>query len=826
MSDPIAIVGMACRLPGGADDPETFWELLADGRDAIREIDRDGLDLGRFFDPEPRTPGRMMTRWGGFLDGLEEFDAAFFGISPREAATLDPTQRLLLETTWEACEDATIDPHTLAGGPVGVFVGQWLNDFESRLFADTDQVEFYATTGSGRYASSGRLSFVLGTIGPSMTVDTACSSSLVAVHLACQSLRSGESTVAIAGGVNVILQPHISIAYSQSGMMAPDGHCKFGDANGDGYVRSEGAAIVVLKPLAAALAAGDPIRAVIRGSAVNNDGRGSGHMTTPSRTGQAAMLRAAYANAEVAPGDVGYVEAHGTGTRAGDPVELGALADVLGVDRDPETRLRVGSVKTNIGHTEGAAGLAGLLKCVLALEHEEIPASLHLDEPNPAIPWDAMPLDIPQAPVSWPAGNGHARLAGVSAFGITGTNAHVVLEEAPTAGPVTSPWPRGGALPLVLSAASPDALQALADRYAELLGGSVGPELADVCATAACHRAALEHRAVFVGGDRAELVERLRRFAGGEPQAADAVADAPVAAPRRIAFVFPGQGGQWHGMARELLASEPVFTSTIDACDAALPPATTWTLRGQLDAEPGDGTYRLDEISVIQPTLLAVEIALAATWRAWGVEPAAVVGHSMGEVGAAYFAGALTIEDAMRVICLRSELLQRTSGNGAMALLDLTIAEATERVAPVRRPSRRRRQQWSALDGGVRRSRRCRGGAGRLRARRRVRSCRQGRRGVAQRPDGPAGPRTGRRPGRPHAAADDDPAVLIGRGRSTRRARRGTPTTGAATCASRSSSARPPNSCSPTASTPSSRSVRIRRCCPVSPRRRPVHSHC
>ena len=680
-AEPIAVVGAACRFPGGVHEPAGFWQLLIEGRDAILPIARDGLELARFYDPRPGTPGRMMSSWGGFLQDLELFDADFFGISPREAASLDPAQRLLLETAWEALEDAAIDPLTLAGTPVGVFVGQWLSDFESRLFADTTQVDLYATTGSGRYATSGRLSYFLGLTGPSLTLDTACSSSLVAVHLACQSLRSGESSVAVAAGVNVILQPQITIAYSQSGMMAPDGRCKFGDANGDGYVRSEGAGLVVLKPLARALADGDPIRAVIRGSAVNNDGRGSGHMATPSRTGQAAMLRAAYANAGVAPHRVQYLEAHGTGTRAGDPVELGALGDVLAPDRPDGTRCLVGSVKTNIGHTEGAAGMAGLLKCVLSLQQGAVPASLHFRHPNPAIPWDSLPFDVPRELVAWPE-NGTPRLAGVSAFGITGTNAHVVLEQAPVSAVPTAIHATGtrAEYPLVLSGQSGEALRSVARAHADRIEADPSCSLNDVCATAARHRAALGQRAVFVARDRAALVERLRRFADGDATAADASGSAAGGAPRRIAFVFPGQGGQWAGMTRELLEQEQVFRDTIDQCEAAMPAGRGWSIREQLEVEPGTPRYRLQEIAVLQPTLLAVEIALAELWRSWGVAADAVVGHSMGEVGAAYFAGALTLPDAMHVICARSALLQRTSGAGAMALVGLGLDETSLRI--------------------------------------------------------------------------------------------------------------------------------------------------
>ncbi len=674
--EPIAIVGVACRFPGGAHHPEAFWQLLVEGRDAIRPIARDGLELERFYDPRPATPGRMFTRWGGFLDGLEQFDAEFFGISPREAASLDPAQRLLLETVWEALEDATLDPALLRGEPVGVYVGQWLNDFESRLFADTDTLDLYATTGSGRYASSGRISYFHGFTGPSLTLDTACSSSLVAIHLACQSLRAGESSLAIAAGVNVILQPHISIAYSQSGMMAPDGHCKFGDAKGDGYVRSEGAGVVLLKPLSKALADGDPIRALIRGSAVNNDGRGSGHLATPSRTGQAAMLRRAYADAGVSPGRVGYIEAHGTGTRAGDPIELGALGDVLAAGRPASSRCFVGSVKTNIGHTEGAAGMAGVLKSVLALQHGEVPASLHLQELNPAVPWAELPFEIPRQRVAW-AKTAEPRLAGVSGFGITGTNAHIVLEEAPVQNAARTP--ERDVLPLILSALTPAALSALAAAYADALSAEPARSLVDVCATAARHRAALDHRAVFVAADRAAFIDKLRRFATGDATAADALNRA--GAVRRIAFVFSGQGGQWLGMARELIAHEPVFRDSILRCDAALPAARGWSVLEQLGLEAEASGYRLREISVLQPTLLAIEIALAEWWRARGIQPEAVIGHSLGEVGAAYLAGALSLSDAMLVICTRSALLQRTSGAGAMALLGLNIEQTEQRIA-------------------------------------------------------------------------------------------------------------------------------------------------
>lgn len=466
---PVAIVGIGCRFPGGVTDTASFWQLLCEGRDAITEIPPDRIDVRQYFDPRAATPGRMASRWGGFLDRVDEFDAEFFGVSPREAERLDPQQRLLLETAWEALEDAGQDVRKLEGTRTGVFIGQWTSDFESRLFADPELLDFYMTEGSGRYASSGRLSYAFGLRGASLTIDTACSSSLVAVHLAVQSIRNGESEAALAGAANIILQPQISIAYSQSRMMAEDGRCKFGDASGDGYVRSEGVAVVFLKALNRAVADGDKIYAVIRGSAINNDGHSSGSLGRPSRTGQEEVLRAAYRDAGLEAGLVQYIEAHGTGTRAGDPVELNALATVVGESLAPDRQIYVGSVKTNFGHTEAAAGMAGLIKAVLALRNAAIPPSLHFNVPNPAISWADLPFVIPREVTPWPASDGR-RIAEVTGFGIAGTNAHVVLEEAPkqTVLPEEAQSPPL-AFMLPLSARSPSALRALAARFADLL---------------------------------------------------------------------------------------------------------------------------------------------------------------------------------------------------------------------------------------------------------------------------------------------------------------------------------------------------------------------
>jgi acyl transferase domain-containing protein/acyl carrier protein len=674
----VAVIGIGCRFPGGIVDPVSFWRLLTAGTNAITEIPADRIDIDRYFDPAPATPGRMMSRFGGFLERIDELDAAFFGISPREAQSVDPQQRVLLEIAWEALEDAGQNVLELEGSRTAVFVGQWVSDFEARLFADPEAVDFAMTTGSGRYASSGRISYVFGLRGPSFTIDSACSSSLAAVHLGVRSIRSGEAELALAGGVNIILQPQISIGYSQSRLIAADGRCKFGDASGDGYVRSEGAGLIVLKALDKAVADGDRIYAVIRGTAVNNDGRSSGILGRPSRIGQEEMLKAAYDDAGVAPARVGYVEAHGTGTPAGDPVELAALGKVLGSERPDGARCLIGSVKTNLGHTEGAAGIAGVIKASLALRHGAIPASLHFAEPNPNVPWAELPFRIPSALSPWPP-SAEPRVAGVSSFGISGTNAHCVLEEAPRPSrEAANPEPAAALLPL--SARSPGALQELARRYAALLDASSTDDFIDVCWSAATRRTPLEYRAAFVASDRAGMVQALRGYGEGVITPA---AEGRVRAEGRprIAFVCPGQGGQWVGMARELAAHEPVFREALDECDAAAQPYADWSIVAQLHAQPGTPDYRLDRIDVVQPVLVALAIAYARLWRARGIEPDAVVGHSMGEVAAAHIAGVLTLDQAMSIICRRSALMRRTSGRGAMALVDLSIDETTRRLA-------------------------------------------------------------------------------------------------------------------------------------------------
>jgi phthiocerol/phenolphthiocerol synthesis type-I polyketide synthase C len=681
--EPIAIIGIGCRFPGGVSDPASFWKLLQDGIDAIGEIPRDRFDAEALYMEGAPAPGRIGTRRGGFLTDIDRFDARFFGISPREADRLDPQQRLLLEVSYEAFEDGGQPADTVLGSRTGVFVGLWAGDYERRASEDPEAIDLYSAMGGGRYAASGRISYTLGLQGPSLTVDTACSSSLVAVHLALQSLHTGECEMALAGGVNVILQPYITIAYSQSGMLAPDGRCKFGDARGDGYVRSEGAGMVLLKPLSRARADGDRIYAVIRGSAVNNDGRRGDSLVKPAQVGQEELLRLAYRDAGIPAGTVHYVEAHGTGTKAGDPTELGALGAVLAEGRPTERPCPVGSVKSHFGHTEAAAGVAGLIKAALVLQHREIPATLHLHEPNPRIPWEKLPLFIPRETLRIPD-EARPAYAGVNSFGISGTNAHVVLEEAPAAGrPGAADVEAGNddqAVLMPLSARSLNALKAQAQRCMQHLSLDDAAPLVDQTYSAGCRRSHHEHRLAVVARDPSELSARLQAFRDDSPDAGTAVGAATGTSPR-VVFVFPGQGSQWVGMGRQLLREEPVFRAALEECEAAMRPCVEWSLLEQLAAAEGAPGYLLDRIDVIQPTLVALDIALDRLWRSWGITPAAVVGHSMGEVAAAYAAGALSLEDAMHVICLRSRLMRRTSGQGAMAVVELERPAAEAALA-------------------------------------------------------------------------------------------------------------------------------------------------
>jgi acyl transferase domain-containing protein/acyl carrier protein len=673
-NDPIAIIGIGCRFPG-ANDPAAFWQLLRDGVDAIREVPADRFDQKAFYDPDPATPGKMNTRWGGFLGQVDQFDPHFFGISPREALRMDPQQRLLLEVTWEALQDAGQVPERLVGTQTGVFIGIATNDYGRLQWNDLERIDAYSGTGNAQSIAANRISYLFDFRGPSLAIDTACSSSLVAVHLACCSLRNGESTLALAGGVNLILSPAIAINFTKAGAMAPDGRCKAFDARANGYVRSEGAGVVVLKPLSQALADGDPIYAVIRGSAVNQDGRSNGLMA-PNPLAQEAVLREAYRQAAVSPGKVQYVEAHGTGTLLGDPIEAKALGAVLGVERPPGRACALGSVKTNLGHLEAAAGIAGLIKVALALRHREIPPSLHFEKPNPHIPFDELPLRVQTTLGPWPVESGPA-LAGVSSFGFGGTNAHLVLEAAsPAVIGMPDPERKIGTHLLPLSARSPEALQALARAWQNFLATpEFAASLTDVCYTASVRLSHHDYRLAVTGNSPTQLIESLEAFLRGEARPGLSSGRKLSARQRKLVFVFPGQGSQWFGMGRRLLEQEAVFREVIERCDRAMRPYGDWSLLAELTVTDA-ARSRLNEVDIIQPALFAIEIALAALWRSWGIEPQAVVGHSLGEVAAAYVAGALSLDDAVRVICHRSRLFKRTIGQGAMAAVELSIEEA------------------------------------------------------------------------------------------------------------------------------------------------------
>lgn len=675
MAGQVAIIGIGCRFPGGVTDPQGFWELLESGIDPIGPIPEGRFDVKRFLHPEPGTPGKLVTADGGFLPDIDQFDAGFFGLSPREARKIDPQHRLLLEVAYEALEDAGIPVSSLAGRRVGVYVGIWTGEYENVMYRSPAELDFHSITGGGRYAASGRISYAFDLRGPALTVDTGCSASLVALHLARQAIETGEADLAIVGAANLVLQPHVNIGYSRSGMLSAGGRCRFGDDDAAGYVRSDGAAAIVLKPLDNARADRDPIRGVLLATGVNADGRGSGQLATPSSDAQAELLETVYDRAGVDPSTVPYVEAHGTGTRAGDPVELSALGRVLGKDR--RTPLIVGSVKTNIGHTEACAGMAGLIKTLLALEHRRIPANLHLRTPNATIAWGDLKVEIPTIARDWPADA--PLVAGVSSFGITGTNAHAVVAAPESVQARIQPGSADmDTHVFAVSGATATARDQAAERLREFLRAHPELDAGDVAYTTTARREHHMHRLTVIAADANEAAAALDAHLAGE--ASPAVAIGEVTGEPRVAFVFSGQGSQWVGMTRELTGRARVFTETLERLDALVQAQAGWSVR---DVLLDDSGQRLERVEVIQPTLTCVQIALAEQLRAWGVIPQAVVGHSMGEVAAAYVAGALSMEDAVRVIVTRSRLLARIAGHGAMALLDLDERETLERIAGI-----------------------------------------------------------------------------------------------------------------------------------------------
>ncbi|MGW4114469.1 type I polyketide synthase [Actinosynnema sp. NPDC004786] len=669
--EPIAVVGMACRFPGGVTSPEDLWRLVEDDVDAVSGFPTDrGWDLERLYHPDPDERGRSYVREGGFLHDAAAFDAEFFGISPREALVVDPQHRLLLEVVWEALERAGIDPVALRGSRTGVYAGAVTNDYATLLANSTDDVEPYRITGAAQSVLSGRVAYALGFEGPAITVDTACSTSLVALHLAAQALRRDECSLAVVGAATVMATPISFVDTSRQRGFAPDGRIKaFADA-ADGTAFAEGVGALVVERLSEARRHGHPVLAVLRGSAVNQDGASNG-LTAPNGPAQVRVIEQALADARLTASDVDVVEAHGTGTTLGDPIEAQALLATYG--RRSGEPLLLGSVKSNIGHTLAAAGLAGVMKVVHAMRHGRLPRTLHVDRPTTQVDWDAGAVRLLTEPRAWPR-TGRVRRAGVSAFGMSGTNAHVILEHVPDDDADSSGAPDerpDAAVPLLLSARSAAALAAQAGRLRDHVAAS-GQPLRDLGFSSATTRAALEHRAVVLGADRAGQVAALDALSRGEPS--DDVVTGSVTDPRRTAFVFPGHGSQWPGMALDLLDADDAYASRLREVAAAVEAHVDWTVEGVLRGAEGAPT--IDRVEVVQPVLFAVMVALAALWESRGVRPDAVVGQSQGEVAAACASGALSVEDAARLIVVRSRVFaEELLGLGGVASVAAPLAE-------------------------------------------------------------------------------------------------------------------------------------------------------
>uniref|UniRef100_UPI0012FC69DA type I polyketide synthase n=1 Tax=Herbidospora sakaeratensis TaxID=564415 RepID=UPI0012FC69DA len=668
--EPIAIVGMACRYPGGVRSPEDLWRLVSEGVDAISPFPADrGWDVPALYDPDPARVGRTYTKEGGFLHDAADFDPSFFGISPREAVSMDPQQRLLLETAWEAFERAGIDPESARGSRTGVFAGVMYADYGGRIRQAPEELEGYIGTGSAGSVASGRLSYVLGLVGPAITIDTACSSSLVALHLAVRALRAGECDLALAGGATVIATPGLFVEFSRQRGLSPDGRCKAFAAAADGTGWGEGVGLLLVERLSDAVRNGHPVLAVVRGTAVNQDGT-SGQLSAPNGPAQQRVIRAALADAGLSPADVDAVEAHGTGTRLGDPIEAQALLATYGQEREEPAWL--GSLKSNIGHTQAAAGVGGIIKMVHAMRHGVLPKTLHVDEPSPHVDWSTGAVNLLTEARPWGRSGDRPRRAAVSSFGISGTNAHVVLEESPP-GDRTSAG-TSGPVPVLVSAHNAEALAAQARRLRDHLAARPDLEPEHIAPTLATGRAALPHRAVAVADDRAALFATLDALATDRPHP-NLVRG--VAAPRgKVVFVFPGQGSQWDGMARDLLATSPVFAEHLRAASRAIEAHAGWNLIDVLNGPP------IDRVDVIQPALFAVMTSLARLWEHHGVRPDAVIGHSQGEIAAAHIAGALTLDDAAKIVTLRSKALLALAGTGGMASVAQSAAALADHLAP------------------------------------------------------------------------------------------------------------------------------------------------
>jgi len=666
--EPIAIIGLAFRFPGEVDTPDDFWKLLYEGVDPIEEFPKNRWNIDDYYDADPDVPGKIYTRYGGFLKGVDRFGSHFFGISPREAVQMDPQQRILLEVCWKALEHAGQASLDLKHSNTGVFIGLANDDYLllGPHSHNPDNVDAYSSLGVGRNIAAGRIAYALGLEGPTLQLDTACSSSLVALHLACQSLRAGDCEMAVVGGVNLILSPTNPIVRCRLRALSPDGHCKTFDASANGYVESEGCGVIVIKPLSKAIANQDNILAIIRGSAVNHDGPSSG-LTVPNEQAQEKLLQKALQNAQVEPNEISYIEAHGTGTSLGDPIEIGAITSVFGKDRSPKNPLIVGAVKSNIGHLEAAAGIAGLIKVILCMQHKIIPPNLHLETPNPHIPWDVMPLKIPTKPIPWTQ---KKWLAGISSFGMSGTNAHVILQESSSffEPDKTAPKYERPFHLFTLSAKTEKSLKRSMRQYSRYLKENPELPLDDVCFTNNTGRWPFLHRLSIVAETTQELRDKLsdlhedkdvrwaiRQMVSGanEPQ---------------LAFLFTGQGSQYPNMGRDLYSTQPIFQQTIDHCAEILAPILDVPLLKILYPDEGEPTY-IHETAYTQPALFALEYALAKMWQSWGVQPSAVLGHSVGEYVAACIAGVFSLADGLKLITARGKLMQALPRNGKMVIV-------------------------------------------------------------------------------------------------------------------------------------------------------------
>ncbi|HEX4066373.1 MAG TPA: SDR family NAD(P)-dependent oxidoreductase [Acidobacteriaceae bacterium] len=682
--EPIAVIGMGCRMPGAVDTPEAFWDLLAKGVDAIEEIPPSRWDANAFYDPTPGTPGKANTKWGGFVGPIDQFDAAFFGISPKEAVGMDPQQRMLLEVGWEALESAAVAAESLDSSLTGVFVGMSTNDYASLLGMSAETaLDAYSGSGVARSVAAGRLSYFLGLKGPNLSIDTACSSSAVALHLACQSLRQKECRMALAGGVNALLVPQVTITLAQAHMLAGDGRCKTFSQWADGFVRSEGCGMLVLKRLADAQDDGDRILGVIRGSAINHDGRSSG-LTAPNGPSQEAVIRAALAQAALHAEDVDYIEAHGTGTVLGDAIELGALGNVFGAGRDAAADLVVGSVKTNIGHLEAAAGAAALLKVLLALEHESIPAHLHVAEGQENEALRRLPLKVSTTPAAWPRAT-RPRIAGISSFGFSGTNAHLIIEEAPPA-QVEGAGSNGAEI-ITVSAKDRNALSELCRRHAEYLRRHTETSLADFAFTLNTGRSHFQHRIALVVPSIGEAANQLHAIAERKLEDHPGYRFVAGYGQPSIGFLFTGQGSQYAGMGSALYTQNSVFRSVIDDCDRILTGKLAHRLSAVLTGEESVQPDLIHDTTWTQPALFAFEYALATLWRSWGVRPSILLGHSLGEYVAACIAAVFTLEQALTLAYERGRLMGQLPRSGAMLAVRAGEDEVAELIRPLHRLS-------------------------------------------------------------------------------------------------------------------------------------------